>query len=129
MAQAMPSTQTQTGTQTRDQTDNPGPWNVVLLDDADHSYEYVIKMIQELFAASPERAFEVAAKVDKDGRAVCLTTHKEHAELKVEQIHSFGPDPTDPRCQGSMSAVMEPAFADGDGDEDGASGGASGGAR
>jgi len=38
----------------------------------------VVKMVQELFAASPERAFQVAAKVDKDGRAVCLTTHKEH---------------------------------------------------
>jgi ATP-dependent Clp protease adaptor protein ClpS len=117
----MTSTQTATATDTKNQTDQPGSWNVVLLDDADHSYEYVMKLMQEIFAATPERAFKVAEKVDKDGRAVCLTTHKEHAELKVEQIHSFGPDALIPRSAGSMSAVMEPAFADGDEDVEGVS--------
>jgi ATP-dependent Clp protease adaptor protein ClpS len=46
--------------------------------------------------------------VDKTGKAICLTTTKEHAELKVEQIHAYGGDPLIPRCQGAMSATIEP---------------------
>ena len=33
----------------------------------------------------------------------------EHAELKQDQIHAYGPDPTIERCKGSMSAEIEPA--------------------
>lgn len=98
-------------------TDQPGPWNVVLLDDDDHSYEYVIAMMQELFACPMEKAFQVAKAVDTDGRAVCLTTHKEHAELKRDQILAFGKDPLIASCKGSMSAVIEPAEFGADDDD------------
>jgi ATP-dependent Clp protease adaptor protein ClpS len=47
--------------------------------------------------------------VDRTGKAVVLTTSREHAELKQDQIHAYGPDPLLDRCQGSMSAVIEPA--------------------
>jgi len=40
---------------------------------------------------------------------VATTTHLEQAELKRDQIQSFGPDPLIPRCKGSMSATVEPA--------------------
>jgi ATP-dependent Clp protease adaptor protein ClpS len=45
--------------------------------------------------------------VDEDGKAVCLTTTLEHAELKRDQIHAFGNDPFVSQCQGSMSATIE----------------------
>jgi ATP-dependent Clp protease adaptor protein ClpS len=99
----------QKDTRTEPDVDRPGQWHVVLLDDDDHSYEYVMLMMQALFAHPIERAFEIAKKVDSDGRAICLTTHKEHAELKLEQIHSFGKDPLIDRCAGAMSALIEPA--------------------
>jgi ATP-dependent Clp protease adaptor protein ClpS len=47
--------------------------------------------------------------VHTKGRAIVLTTTKEHAELKRDQIHAFGPDPLLPRSKGSMSAIIEPA--------------------
>lgn len=97
-------------------TDEPTPWNVVLLDDQDHSYAYVIRMMQELFGHSLEKAYRIAKTVDADGRAVCLTTHKEHAELKLEQIRAFGPDPFVMSCKGAMSALIEPAFGGEDDD-------------
>lgn len=93
------------------------PWNVVLLDDDFHTYEYVIRMMQELFGHSPERALKIAKTVDTDGRVVCLTTHKEHAELKQEQIHAFGRDALMATSQGSMSSIIEPAEFGGDDDE------------
>ena len=46
----------------------------------------------------------------RTGRCILLTTTKEHAELKQDQIHAFGPDPLSSKdCQGSMTAVIEPA--------------------
>jgi ATP-dependent Clp protease adaptor protein ClpS len=85
------------------------PYNVVLLNDDDHTYEYVIVMLQQLFGYPPEKGFQMAREVDTSGRVIVLTTTKEHAELKQDQIHAFGPDPLLERCKGSMTAVLEPA--------------------
>lgn len=93
----------------RRKTEPPPPYNVVLLDDNDHSYEYVIHMLGSVFGYSPQKGYELARKVDARGRVVVATTNLESAELKREQIQSFGPDPMIPRCKGSMSAAVEPA--------------------
>lgn len=83
-------------------------YHVVLWDDDDHSYEYVIRMMQELFSHSEEQGFLIAKEVDSAGRAICLTTTKEHAELKRDQIHAYGKDALISRCKGSMKASIEP---------------------
>jgi ATP-dependent Clp protease adaptor protein ClpS len=84
-------------------------YNVVLWDDDDHSYEYVILMMRQIFGHTFTKGFAIAKNVDAAGRSICLTTTREHAELKVEQIHSFGKDFLIERCKGSMSASIEPA--------------------
>ena len=83
-------------------------WSVILLDDDDHTYDYVIRMMQEVFGHDLQQAYGIAKMVDTEGRAVCLVTHLEHAELKLEQIEAFGADPVLERCAGSMSAMIEP---------------------
>jgi len=86
-------------------------YNVVLLDDDDHTYEYVINMLQQLFGYPREKGYQLAKEVDTTGRVILLTTTKEHAELKQDQIHAFGPDPYSSRnCAGSMTAIIEPAY-------------------
>ena len=85
------------------------PYNVVLLNDDDHSFDYVIAMLQQLFGHPREKGMQMAWKVHTEGRVIVDTTSKERAELKRDQIHAFGPDPLIPRCQGSMSADIEPA--------------------
>ena len=85
------------------------PYHVILWNDDDHSYEYVIRMLQTLFGHPPEQGFLMADKVHKSGRVVVCTTTKERAELKQEQIHAFGADEEVPGCAGSMSATIEPA--------------------
>ena len=92
-------------------TEGLPPYNVVLLDDNDHSYEYVILMLKRIFGHSLERGYEMAREVDDSGRVVVATTNLELAELKRDQIQTFGPDPLIPRCKGSMSATVEPASA------------------
>lgn len=84
-------------------------WNVVLLDDQDHTYDYVIRMVQTVFGMGRERADALAQEVDRNGRAICLTTHREHAELKCEQIMAFGRDPLVTQSAGPMQAILEPA--------------------
>jgi ATP-dependent Clp protease adaptor protein ClpS len=85
------------------------PWNVVLINDDDHTYEYVIGMLQRLFGHSIVEAYLMAAEVDKIGRVIVLTTHRERAELERDRIQAFGADPHIPRCKGSMTAIIEPA--------------------
>ena len=88
----------------------PAPlWNVILLDDDDHTYEYVIEMLGRLFGHNPEVAYQMACEVDATGRVVVDTTTRERAELKQEQIHAYGADWRLDRSAGSMSAVIEPA--------------------
>jgi ATP-dependent Clp protease adaptor protein ClpS len=87
----------------------PWLWSVVLLDDNEHTYDYVIDMMQRVFGFSAERAFQIARTVDTDGRAVCFTTHKEHAELKRDQIVARGPDPLLAASSRGMKAIIEPA--------------------
>ena len=85
------------------------PYHVLLLDDDDHTYDYVIGMLRKLFGHSPEAAFKLAESIDNGGRVVVDTTTLERAEFKRDQIHAFGRDWRIPRCAGSMSAAIEPA--------------------
>jgi ATP-dependent Clp protease adaptor protein ClpS len=85
------------------------PFHVVLHNDDDHTFEYVVEMLGKLFGHPSPRAWAMAWKVHLDGRCVVETTTRERAELKRDQIHAWGPDPRIPRCKGSMSASIEPA--------------------
>jgi ATP-dependent Clp protease adaptor protein ClpS len=87
------------------------PYNVVLLDDDYHTFEYVITMLQQLFGYPREKGYQLALEVHTTGRVIVLTTTKEHAELKRDQIHAFGADPLASReSLGSMSSIIEPAY-------------------
>jgi len=84
-------------------------WNVILLDDDDHTYEYVIVMLGALFRYPREKAYQMAKEVDATGRVIVLTTNREQAEFKRDQIHAYGKDDRIERCAGSMSATIEQA--------------------
>ena len=85
------------------------PYRVILWNDDDHSYEYVIKMLMALFGYQAEKGFLMAKEVDSRGRVIVLTTTHEHAELKRDQIHAYGRDALIAGCKGSMSATIEAA--------------------
>ncbi len=95
--------------QEQEKTKRQPPYHVVLFNDDDHSFDYVIGMLQQLFGHPREKGYQMAYMVHTQGRVVVDTTSKERAELKRDQIHAFGPDPFIPRCKGSMSSTIEPA--------------------
>ncbi|MFM8292716.1 MAG: ATP-dependent Clp protease adaptor ClpS [Planctomycetia bacterium] len=83
-------------------------YHVILWNDDDHTYDYVIAMLRTLFGHPEATAFTMAEEVDVRGRGIVLTTTKEHAELKRDQIHAFGADRLIARSRGSMWASIEP---------------------
>lgn len=85
------------------------PYNVVLIDDDAHTYEYVIEMMAKVFAYARERGMQIAKTVDGEKRAIVYTAHKELAELKRDLILGYGADWRMEESRGSMRAVVEPA--------------------
>jgi ATP-dependent Clp protease adaptor protein ClpS len=84
-------------------------YHVLLWDSDHHSYEYVERMLRELFGHAPELCHQMAVEVDTRGKVVVLTTTKEHAELKRDQILAYGKDELIKNCTGSMHATIESA--------------------
>ncbi|MCH2115595.1 MAG: ATP-dependent Clp protease adaptor ClpS [Pirellulales bacterium] len=81
-------------------------YNVLIWDSNDHTFDYVEKMLRELFGHTKEHCEVIAKQVDQEGRAVVLTTTKEHAELKRDQIHAYGKDYLQ-GSKGSMWSTIE----------------------
>jgi len=86
-------------------------YNVVLLDDDDHTYDYVVEMLMKVLCKTHDEAYRHAVEVDSKGRTVVLITDRPAAEFARDQIQSYGPDWRLPRSKGSMSAILEPAGA------------------
>ena len=85
------------------------PYHVILLDDDDHTFEYVIMMLKHIFGYPKYKGLEMAEEVHNSGRVIVYTGELEHAEFYKEQIEAFGPDKLIARCKGSMSAIIEQA--------------------
>jgi ATP-dependent Clp protease adaptor protein ClpS len=84
-------------------------YRVVLLDDSEHTYDYVVEMLQKLFCMSVTDAYRHAVEVDSTGRTVVITCELPAAEFGRDQIHAYGADWRMEISKGSMSAVIEPA--------------------
>ena len=84
-------------------------WHVILHDDDEHTYDYVIVMLRQLFGKALEAAITHAIEVDTTGVTIVDTTTLERAELKRDQIRAFGPHPRLGRSRGSMAATIEKA--------------------
>lgn len=84
-------------------------FHLILLDDQEHTYNYVIHMLGAVFGYSREKAYAIACMVDAQGEAVLMTGGHEEVKLKQEAVHAFGADPHMPESKGSMSAIIQPA--------------------
>jgi ATP-dependent Clp protease adaptor protein ClpS len=99
-------------TDTRSKTKRQPPYHVILLNDEEHTFEYVIEMLVKVFGHSLSIAETLTWRVHNTGRAIVLTTHKELAELKCEQVLSYGPDPRMSISKGPIGCYIEPAPTD-----------------
>jgi len=87
-------------------------FHVILWNDDEHTYDYVIIMLHIVFGYSAEKGFQLAREVDTRGRAVVFTSSLEQAEIRRDQILGFGPDPLLAHSKGSIIATLEKALED-----------------
>jgi ATP-dependent Clp protease adaptor protein ClpS len=106
--QTAPKSRTEPTTETRRQP----PYNVVILNDEEHTFDYVIELLTELFSHGLSTAKELTWRIHTTGRAIVYTTHKEKAELKREQVLAYGPDPRMDISKGPLGCYIEPAPTD-----------------
>src|SRR5438477_12977589 len=64
-------------------------YHVILLDDDQHSMQFVIEVLGKALGYSVERAYEMMITAHPSDRAVVYTGPQEVAELKAEQIRTF----------------------------------------
>jgi ATP-dependent Clp protease adaptor protein ClpS len=84
-------------------------YHVIILNDEEHTFDYVIEMLQAVFGFPYATAFAHTMEADATGSSIVLTTNLEEAEQKRDQIHAYGPDWRLPHSQGSVAALVEPA--------------------
>ncbi len=108
------TTQTEPRSKTRPVTETKRlpPFNVVILNDEEHTFDYVIELLTKLFHHPVKTAIELTWRIHLSGRAVVYTTHKEKAELKRDQVLSYGPDPRMDISKGPLGCYIEPAPVD-----------------
>jgi ATP-dependent Clp protease adaptor protein ClpS len=91
-------------------------YHLILLDDDQHTYDYVIEMLGSIFGYGPKKAWALARVVDTQGRVILETASRERCEGHQSQIHAYGADPRMPTSLGSMSAILEEAGTPGEAD-------------
>lgn len=88
-------------------------FRVLLWNDDDHSFDYVVSMMQHIFGYSKTRGMIIACGVHSCGKTPVAVLPLEVAELKRDQIRSYGPDSLVSGCVSSMFATIE-AMDDGE---------------
>ena len=84
-------------------------YHVIILNDDEHTFEYVIEMLQTVFKITYAAAFSHTVEADSTGSSIVLTTSLEEAERKRDQVHAYGPDWRMANSRGSVTALVEPA--------------------
>ena len=83
-------------------------YRVVLWNDDDHTVEYVVRMMAVIFKYDLRKGLQIAMRVHYHGKAVVATEPLEVAELRRDQIRTFGGDAEVEGCYASMFATVEP---------------------
>ncbi len=65
------------------------PYKLLLHNDDENSFEYVIRAIIKLTRLTAEDAIERTVEAHESGLSLLLTTHRERAELYQEQFLTF----------------------------------------
>jgi ATP-dependent Clp protease adaptor protein ClpS len=84
-------------------------YHVIILNDDEHTFDYVIEMLQSVFNLPYATAMARTVEADATGSAIVLTTNLQEAEQKRDQVHAYGPDWRLPHSRGSVAALVEPA--------------------
>src|SRR5687767_4941225 len=77
-------------------------YHVIILNDDDHTFDYVIEMLQKVFSMAYGSAVAHTIEADATGSSIVYTCALTEAERKRDQVHAYGPDPRLPHSRGSV---------------------------
>ena len=100
-----PRIEEETETETQPQTSEP--CNVILFNDEEHTYDYVVEMLTHASRLSRENAFRCAVEVDLTGRTIVHYGTRDECEGVVTRIKAYGPDHRLPQSMNSMNAEIQ----------------------
>ena len=82
-------------------------WKVVLFNDEEHTYDYVVEMLTAACKLSRENAFRCAVEVDMSGRTIVYYGTRNDCEGVCSKIIAYGPDHRLPQSMSSMNAEVQ----------------------
>ncbi len=82
-------TESQSDSQTREITDKPPMYRVLLHNDDYTTMEFVVEVLMYVFNKSPEAAVKIMMNVHRKGIGVCGVYTHEVAETKVDTVHNL----------------------------------------
>ena len=84
-------------------------YHVIILNDEDHTIEYVVEMLQTTIGLTADQALACTMEADSKGSSIVCTCALVDAETRRDRIHAYGPDWRLPHSRGSVAALVEPA--------------------
>jgi ATP-dependent Clp protease adaptor protein ClpS len=105
----MPGTAPETDVEKTTKDELSKLYHVIILNDEEHTFDYVIEMLEAVFNMSYTTAVAHTLEAHNTGSSIVLTTNLEEAEHKRDQVHAYGPDWRMPNSRGSVAALVEPA--------------------
>ena len=88
---------------TRQQTQEPKLFKVILLNDDYTTMEFVVQILEQVFHKTPAEAFRVMMHVHTQGKGLCGLYPHDIAETKIETVHEMAQEHGFP-----LRADMEP---------------------
>jgi ATP-dependent Clp protease adaptor protein ClpS len=106
-APALPEVLPEEETETR--TRRQPPYAVILHNDDTNTMEFVVMVLRKVFGYTEEKCIKLMLEAHNSGRAVVWIGALEVAELKADQIRSFGADPMVKKGAHPLGVSVEPA--------------------
>ena len=102
-----PEEESETGTETETAVQTQTPCKVILHNDEEHTYDYVVEMLTHACKLSRENAFRCAVEVDLNGRTIVHYGTRADCEGVISKIAAYGPDHRLPQSMSSMAAELQ----------------------
>jgi len=80
---------------------------VILYNDEEHTYDYVVEMLGHACGLGREKAFRCAVEVDLTGRTIVFFGSRAACNGVVAKIAAYGPDHRLPQSMTSMKAEVQ----------------------
>ena len=89
-----------------DLSDGSGRYDLVILNDDTHTYEYVMALLHDLFGISWDWGFAMTETIDWRGWRVVFTGTWSEVARKRDAVLAYGPDPRLPTSTGPLQVEI-----------------------